>query len=205
MVDLPSGKMKSREGTVVDADDLIAEVVEKATEMTRERGHLEGMNDENKSHLFNIIGLGGLKYYLLKVDPKKRMLFNPEESIELNGNTGPFIQYTHARICSLLAKANYSNQKLSDCELLDEEKEVIKLLTEYPTVVSEAGIELSPAVLANYVYELVKSYNHFYQTVPILIETDENLKTMRLAMSANVAKVIRSAMKLLGVEVPERM
>jgi arginyl-tRNA synthetase len=205
MVDLPSGKMKSREGTVVDADDLIAEVVEKATEMTRERGHLEGMTDENKSHLFNIIGLGGLKYYLLKVDPKKRMLFNPEESIELNGNTGPFIQYTHARICSLLAKANYSNQKLSDCELLDEEKEVIKLLTEYPTVVSEAGIELSPAVLANYVYELVKSYNHFYQTVPILIETDENLKAMRLAMSANVAKVIRSAMKLLGVEVPERM
>jgi arginyl-tRNA synthetase len=205
MVDLPSGKMKSREGTVVDADDLIAEVVEKATEMTRERGHLEGMTDENKSHLFNIIGLGGLKYYLLKVDPKKRMLFNPEESIELNGNTGPFIQYTHARICSLLAKANFSPQNLSDCQLLDEEKEVIKLLTEYPTVVAEAGIALSPAVLANYVYELVKSYNHFYQTVPILIETDENLKAMRLAMSANVAKVIRSSMKLLGVEVPERM
>ncbi len=205
MVDLPSGKMKSREGTVVDADDLIAEVVEKATEMTRERGHLEGMTDENKSHLFNIIGLGGLKYYLLKVDPKKRMLFNPEESIELNGNTGPFIQYTHARICSLLSKANYFQQNLSDCELLDEEKEVIKLLTEYPTVIREAGMALSPAVLANYVYELVKSYNHFYQTVPILIETDENLKAMRLAMSANVAKVIRSSMKLLGVEVPERM
>jgi arginyl-tRNA synthetase len=205
MVDLPSGKMKSREGTVVDADDLIAEVVQKATEMTRERGHLEGMPDENKAHLFNIIGLGGLKYYLLKVDPKKRMLFNPEESIELNGNTGPFIQYTHARICSLLTKANYSNQKLSDCQLLDEEKEVIKLLTEYPTVIAEAGIALSPAVLANYIYELVKSYNHFYQTVPILIETDENLKAMRLAMSSNVAKVIRSAMKLLGVEVPERM
>ncbi|MFN5633983.1 MAG: arginine--tRNA ligase [Flavobacteriia bacterium] len=205
MVDLPSGKMKSREGTVVDADDLIAEVVQKATEMTRERGHLEGMTDANKSHLFNIIGLGGLKYYLLKVDPKKRMLFNPEESIELNGNTGPFIQYTHARICSLLAKANYSPQNLGDCQLLDEEKEVIKLLTEYPLVIDEAGIALSPAVLANYIYELVKSYNHFYQTIPILIETDEKLKNIRLAMSANVAKVIRSSMKLLGVEVPERM
>ncbi len=205
MVDLPSGKMKSREGTVVDADDLIAEVVEKATEMTRERGHLEGMTDAAKEHLFNTIGLGGLKYYLLKVDPKKRMLFNPEESIELNGNTGPFIQYTHARICSLLSKANFSAGTIQECLLNDEEKEVIKLLTEYPSVIAEAGQTLSPAVLANYMYELVKSYNHFYQTVPILIETDENLKRMRLAMSASVAKVIRSSMKLLGVEVPERM
>ena len=205
MVDLPSGKMKSREGTVVDADDLIAEVVEKATAMTRERGHLEGMTDEAKSHLFNTIGLGGLKYYLLKVDPKKRMLFNPEESIELNGNTGPFIQYTHARICSLLSKANYTQGAIASCSLNDEEKEVIKLLTEYPAVIAEAGQTLSPAVLANYSYELVKTYNHFYQTVPILIETDENLKAMRLAMSASVAKVIRSSMKLLGVEVPERM
>jgi arginyl-tRNA synthetase len=205
MVDLPSGKMKSREGTVVDADDLIAEVVEKATAMTRERGHLEGMSDAAKSHLFNTIGLGGLKYYLLKVDPKKRMLFNPEESIELNGNTGPFIQYTHARICSLLSKANYTVGEIESCRLNDEEKEVIKLLTEYPAVIAEAGQTLSPSVLANYSYELVKMYNHFYQTVPILIETDEKLKAMRLAMSASVAKVIRSSMKLLGVEVPDRM
>jgi arginyl-tRNA synthetase len=205
MVDLPSGKMKSREGTVVDADDLIAEVVEKATAMTRERGHLDGMSDAAKAHLFNTIGLGGLKYYLLKVDPKKRMLFNPEESIELNGNTGPFIQYTHARICSLLSKANYTEGAIASCSLNDEEKEVIKLLTEYPAILAEAGQTLSPSVLANYSYELVKTYNHFYQTVPILIETDENLKAMRLAMSASVAKVIRSSMKLLGVEVPERM
>lgn len=205
MVDLPSGKMKSREGTVVDADDLIAEVVEKATEMTRERGHLEGMTDEAKHHLFSMIGLGGLKYYLLKVDPKKRMLFNPEESIELNGNTGPFIQYTHARICSLLSKAKYTAQSIDSCALNDEEKEVIKLLTEYPMIIAEAGQTLSPSVLANYIYELVKSYNHFYQTIPILIEPDVKLKSMRLTMSANVAKVICSSMKLLGVEVPERM
>lgn len=207
MVDLPSGKMKSREGTVVDADDLMQEVIESAAEMTKERGHLDGMSDEERTSLFNLIGMGGLKYYLLKVDPKKRMLFNPEESIELNGNTGPFIQYTHARIKSLLAKSGISLETpiQSSIELLSEEVEIIKLLNEFPSVIEEAATQLSPAVIANYTYELVKTYNHFYQAIPILIEEDEAKKEMRLVLSANVAKVIRLAMRLLGVGVPERM
>jgi arginyl-tRNA synthetase len=207
MVDLPSGKMKSREGTVVDADDLMQEVIESAAEMTKERGHLDGMSEEERTSLFNLIGMGGLKYYLLKVDPKKRMLFNPEESIELNGNTGPFIQYTHARIKSLLAKSGISLETpiQSSIELLSEEVEIIKLLNEFPSVIEEAATQLSPAVIANYTYELVKTYNHFYQAIPILIEEDEAKKEMRLVLSANVAKVIRLAMRLLGVTVPERM
>lgn len=207
MVDLPSGKMKSREGTVVDADDLMQEVIESAAEMTKERGHLDGMSEEERTSLFNLIGMGGLKYYLLKVDPKKRMLFNPEESIELNGNTGPFIQYTHARIKSLLAKSGISLESpiQSSIKLLSEEVEIIKLLNEFPSVIEEAATQLSPAVIANYTYELVKTYNHFYQAIPILIEEDEAKKEMRLVLSANVAKVIRLAMRLLGVAVPERM
>jgi arginyl-tRNA synthetase len=206
MVDLPTGKMKSREGTVVDADDLMGDVVESAAEMTRERGHLEGMSEAEKSRLFNLIGMGGLKYYLLKVDPKKRMMFNPEESIELNGNTGPFIQYAHARIKSLLAKSGISDITATSCKTLQaEEKEIIKLLSEFPSVVEEAALGQSPAVIANYTYELVKTYNHFYQAVPILIEKDEEVKRLRLLLSANVAKVIKQSMTLLGVEVPERM
>jgi arginyl-tRNA synthetase len=165
MVDLPSGKMKSREGTVVDADDLMDEVIGKAAEMTRERGHLEGMSEQEKEALFRTIGMGGLKYYLLKVDPKKRMLFNPEESIELNGNTGPFIQYAHARIRSLISKAGEIPESTKASELLPEEKEIIQLLTEYPEAVKEAGKELSPAVIANFSYELVKAYNHFYLSI----------------------------------------
>lgn len=206
MVDLPTGKMKSREGTVVDADDLMAEVVESAAEMTRERGHLEGMSESDKEHLFELIGMGGLKYYLLKVDPKKRMMFNPEESIELNGNTGPFIQYAHARIKSLLSKSGIEELNSSKCSSIHaEEKEIIKLLTEFPVIIEEAAQEQSPAVIANYTYELVKAYNHFYQAVPILIETDTEVKQLRLMLSANVAKVIKLAMRLLGIEVPERM
>ena len=204
MVDLPSGKMKSREGTVVDADDLMDDVVASAKAMTQERGHLDGMTEAEKEKLFRQIGMGGLKYYLLKVDPKKRMLFNPEESIELNGNTGPFIQYAHARIQSLLAKAG----TISDFEATKinaEEKEIIKLLTQFPAVVEQAGKELSPALVANYTYELVKTFNHFYQTVPILIEEDAAIKNMRLILSQNVGKVIAQAMRLLGVEVPNRM
>ena len=206
MVDLPTGKMKSREGTVVDADDLMAEVVESAAEMTRERGHLEGMSEGDKGHLFELIGMGGLKYYLLKVDPKKRMMFNPEESIELNGNTGPFIQYAHARIKSLLAKSGITELNSSKCTLLQaEEKEIIKLLTEFPNVIKEAANEQSPALVANYTYELVKTYNHFYQAVSILIEPDTDVKQLRLLLSTNVAKVIKLSMRLLGIEVPERM
>jgi arginyl-tRNA synthetase len=206
MVDLPTGKMKSREGTVVDADDLMADVVAAATEMTQERGHLDGMSDDEKNKLFNLIGMGGLKYYLLKVDPKKRMMFNPEESIELNGNTGPFIQYAHARIKSLLTKSgSAANSTVSASVLQEVEKDIIKLLVEFPSVIAEAGRDQSPAVIANFTFEMVKAYNHFYQSVPILIEQDENLKEMRLVLSANVAKVIDLAMGLLGIQVPERM
>jgi arginyl-tRNA synthetase len=205
MVDLPSGRMKSREGTVVDADDLMEEVIESATKMTRERGHLEGMNEVEMHELFRVIGMGGLKYYLLKVDPKKRMLFNPEESIELNGNTGPFIQYAHARICSLISKAGVIPSIAPIVELLPEEREIVQLLTQYPGVVKEAGKNLSPALVANYTYELVKAYNHFYQSVYILNEPNRALREFRLIMSASVAKVIRSSMHLLGISVPERM
>ena len=204
MVDLPSGKMKSREGTVVDADDLMAEVVQSAKEMTQERGYLEGMTEVDKEDLFQLIGMGGLKYYLLKVDPKKRMMFDPAESIELNGNTGPFIQYAHARIKSLLARGG-ETKTLNAKELATAEKEVIKLLVEYPSIIQEAGRELSPAVICNYIFELVKLYNQFYQNIPILIEKNEELKNMRLVLSKNIAKVIVSSMCLLGVRVPERM
>ena len=204
MVDLPSGKMKSREGTVVDADDLMEEVIASAKEMTSERGHLEGMTVDEKENLFRQIGMGGLKYYLLKVDPKKRMMFNPEESIELNGNTGPFLQYAHARIQSLLIKAgqigSYDNAVLGA-----EEKEVIKLISQYPAVIQEAGDNFSPAVLANYLFELVKVYNHFYQAVPVLIEKNLEVKNLRLILSKNVADIIARSLKLLGIESPNKM
>lgn len=208
MVELPKGmgRMKSREGTVVDADDLMEDIVYSAKEMTmaQERGHIDGMSDLEKSELFNTIGMGGLKYFLLKVDPKKRIIFNPEESIELNGNTGPFIQYTHARIKSLLRKAGDLNE-LKSVSILPEEKEIMKHLAEFSSVVSEAGKNHSPALIANYTYDLVKLYNHFYQAIPILIEEDADLKNMRLILSKNVAKVIYLGMRLLGVKVPERM
>ena len=204
MVDLPSGKMKSREGTVVDADDLMAEVVQSAKEMTSERGHLEGMSNEQKELLFKQIGMGGLKYYLLKVDPKKRMMFNPEESIELTGNTGPFIQYAHARINSLLAKAGEISE-YSTALLGFEEKELIKVLSQYPVVVKEAGISFSPALIANYCYELVKAFNHFYQSVPMLIEEDKPVRDLRLVISRNVSKVIVDSLSLLGIESPQKM
>ncbi|MBK8925682.1 MAG: arginine--tRNA ligase [Crocinitomicaceae bacterium] len=205
MVDLPSGKMKSREGTVVDADDLMQEVIDKAREITCERGHIEGMSDDEKQHLYRIIGLGGLKYYLLKVDPKKRMLFDPAESVDLNGNTGPFIQYAHARIASLLRKTDHIEMPSSLSEMHSAEKELIKQLIQYPDVVSEAGTTFSPALIANYAYDLVKLYNHFYQSVSIFKEEDEAKKQFRLVLSQQVAGVIKSAMSLLGIEVPERM
>ncbi len=205
MVDLPSGKMKSREGTVVDADDLMAEIVSKATDSTKERGHLEGMTDQEKQQLFEMIGMGGLKYYLLKVDPKKRMMFNPEESIDLVGNTGPFIQYAHARIQSLLLKAGDKTGFSSQTTLGVEEEELIQLLTEYPSVIDQAARELAPSLIANYSYELVKSFNSFYQNVPILIETNEEVKMMRLILIENIGKVIKSSMALLGIAVPNKM
>ena len=206
MVDLPSGKMKSREGTIVDADELMEEVIEKATEITKERGHLEGMSENLRGELYAQIGMGGLKYYLLKVDPKKRMLFNPEESVDLTGNTGPFIQYAHARICSLLKKGKLENYELKNSfQLQAEEKELVKCLALYPTIIKDAAANYSPALLANYLYELVKQFSHFYQTIPILIEANEDAKVGRLLLCANVAKVIRSGLALLGIEAPEKM
>lgn len=206
MVDLPSGKMKSREGTVVDADDLMDEVIEKATNLTKERGHLDGMSNSDRTLLYQQIGLSGLKYYLLKVDPKKRMLFNPDESVDLTGNTGPFIQYAHARICSLLKKgAVNKSSTLLQFQLQYEEKELVKCLALYPSIINEAAENYSPALLANYLYELVKQYGHFYQTIPILIEQNPNAKQGRLILSLNVSKVIKSGLKLLGISAPEKM
>ncbi|MDG1841728.1 MAG: arginine--tRNA ligase [Crocinitomicaceae bacterium] len=205
MVDLPTGKMKSREGTVVDADDLMNEVINKAAETTKERGHLDSMTKLDKEDLFKTIGLGGLKYYLLKVDPKKRMMFNPDESIELTGNTGPFIQYTYARILSLINKGKFEFQAVHSEPILSEEKEVIKHLIEFPNVISESAKNLSPAIIANYLYELVKLYNHFYQSIPILKEKNEDKKSFRLAMSSSVANAIENGLKLLGIKAPEKM
>ena len=206
MVELPKGmgRMKSREGTVVDADDLMAGIVNSAKEMTQERGHLDGMSGDDKDALYNLIGMGGLKYYLLKVDPKKKLVFNPEESIELNGNTGPFIQYTHARIKSLLTKAENIGA-VPSVNLKLEETEIVKHLSQFPSVISDAGKNYSPALIANYTYDLVKLYNSFYQSVSIFKEEDEDLKMMRLILSRNVSKVIYLAMRLLGVDVPEKM
>ncbi|MCG8575870.1 MAG: arginine--tRNA ligase [Flavobacteriales bacterium] len=205
MVDLPTGKMKSREGTVVDADDLMQEVIDKAKEMTQERGHIEGMDEAEKEALYRMIGLGGLKYYLLKVDPKKRMMFNPEESVDLNGNTGPFIQYAHARICSLLRKADQLQGIDSSLDLHVSEKELIKQLADFPEITAEAAKEYSPALIANYTYDLVKMYNSFYQSVSIFKEENEAIKQMRLHLSQMVGRVIKTGMQLLGIEVPERM
>ena len=204
MVDLPSGKMKSREGTVVDADDLMDEVITSAKEMTSERGHLEGMSNDEKENLFRQIGMGGLKYYLLKVDPKKRMMFNPEESIELNGNTGPFLQYAHARIQSLLVKAGEVGE-FQDALLGAEEKEIIKLLSQYPSVIKEAGDHYSPALIANYLFELVKAFNHFYQAVPVLIEKNPDVKNLRLVLCKSVADIVKRSLLLLGIESPNKM
>ena len=207
MIELPDGKMKSREGTVVDADDLMAEIINDAKLMTQERGHLDGLSNAEKDELYAQIGLGGLKYYLLKVDAKKGMVFNPAESIDLNGNTAPFIQYAHARIQSLLRKAKELNYSTSytNAELNEEEITLIKLLKDFPTIIKEAGENISPATLSNYIYELVKTFNHFYQNVPILREEDKNKLAMRLVLSQSVANVIASGMKLLGIGVPNKM
>lgn len=206
MVELPKGmgRMKSREGTVVDADDLMEEVIDTAREMTQERGHIEGMTEEEKEFLFKTIGMGGLKYYLLKVDPKKKIVFNPMESIELNGNTGPFIQYSHARIQSLLKKSDI-HEEIGTVQLAPEEKEILKHLALFPSVIGEAADNYSPALVANYLYDLVKLYNTFYQSIYILNEEDADLRNMRLILSRNVGKVIRLGMGVLGIQVPDKM
>ena len=209
MVELPEGKMKSREGTVVDADDLVDEMVGTATEISKELGKLDGLTEEEISSICEMIGLGGLKYFILKVDPRKNMTFNPKESIDFNGNTGSFIQYTHARICSVLRKAAEQGIALAelnkDIELKEKEVSLIQALAAFPAVVAQAGKEYSPSLIANYTYELVKEYNQFYHDFSILKEENADLKNMRLVLSANVAKVIKTAMSLLGIKVPEKM
>ena len=206
MVDLPSGKMKSREGTVVDADDLMEDITQTAKELAESLGKLEGYSDTEKAKLYSIIGLGALKYYILKVDPKKRILFNPEESVDFAGNTGPFIQYTYARIQSILRKADFDiKQSLSLLELHPKEKELIKQLELYPEIIQNAANNHSPALIANYTYDLVKEYNSFYQTVSILGEEETTKKVFRVQLSKKVADTIQSSFRLLGIDVPERM
>jgi arginyl-tRNA synthetase len=206
MVELPSGKMKSREGTVVDADDLMEEMTTTAATISQELGKLDGYTNEEKQKLYKIIGLGALKYFMLKVDPKKSMLFNPEESVDFAGNTGPFIQYTYARIQSILRKANFDfSTSISNIVLHPKEKELLKNLANYPVLIEQAANQHSPALVANYTYELVKEYNSFYQAVPILPEVDLTLKNFRVQLSQKVGETIQSAFALLGIEVPERM
>ncbi|WP_292010848.1 arginine--tRNA ligase [Chryseobacterium sp.] len=205
MVELPEGKMKSREGTVVDADDLMQEMYETAKAKAQELGKLENLSEEDREASYETVGLGALKYFMLKVDPKKKMLFNPAESIDFNGNTGPFIQYTYARIHSLLTKANYTQKETADVELNEFEKELIIQLTNYKAIVEKAAETLSPALLANYVYDLVKSYNSFYQNNPILNQENENIKQFRLNLSDLTAKTIKKSLELLGIGTVNRM
>lgn len=205
MVELPHGKMKSREGTVVDADDLMDEMISTAKEKAMELGKLENLSEEEKEKSYEIVGLGALKYFMLKVDPKKKMLFNPAESIDFNGNTGPFIQYTYARIQSLLEKGGDYTTAPVKVELNDTEKELIVALSNYKQVIDKAAENLSPAVVANYVYEVVKTYNSFYQNNVILKNEDENVKNFRLQLSDSTAKVIKKSLALLGIGVVNRM
>ena len=209
MVELPEGKMKSREGTVVDADDLVADMISTAREMSQELGKLDGCSSEEADAICSMVGLGALKYFILKVDPKKTMLFDPRESIDFNGNTGPFIQYTHARICSVLRKAAEQNiafeGKATACEMLPEEVELVKILCDYPTTVAAAGENFAPSIIAAYTYDLCKAFNGYYHDHSILREENEEVKKMRLALAQQVARVIARSMRLLGIDVPERM
>ncbi len=211
MVELPEGKMKSREGTVVDADDLMEEMITTAESTTRELGKVNDFSDEEATDLFRTIGLGALKYFILKVDPKKNMLFDPVESIDFNGNTGPFIQYTYARIRSLRSRAGEAGYHLAGTAVDENltinarEKEVMRVIAQFPLVVKQAGLEMSPALIANYVYELAREYNQFYQEVPVLKEPDTSKIYLRLAISEMAGNIIKSSMSLLGIEVPDRM
>lgn len=209
MVELPSGKMKSREGTVVDADDLIDEMIQVARDMSVELGKLESLSKTEAENTFRMIAMGALKYYILKVDPRKNMMFNPTESIDFNGNTGPFIQYTYARIKSVLRKAKDNNISLNKNIRLNslsiKEKDLLKRITLFPEVVKEAGDNYSPAIIANYCYELVKEFNQFYHEYSILSEPDEDMRNFRLVLSATVAEIVNKGMNLLGIEMPERM
>ncbi len=206
MVDLPSGKMKSREGTVVDADDLMQDMMLTAKEISDEHGKIDGFDEDQKFELYNMIGLGALKYFILKVDPKKRIVFDPKESVDFQGNTGPFIQYTHARIQSILRQfEGDSTQKIKDYTLDDKERDLVKILDQFPDVVQQAAAQYSPAVIANFTYDLVKTFNSFYQNLSILGADTELQKLFRVKLSACTARVIKTSFGLLGIEVPERM
>ena len=208
MVELPEGKMKSREGTVVDADDLMDDMVDTARQVSAELGKLDGLSESEIESITEMVGLGALKYFLLKVDPRKNITFNPKESIDFNGNTGPFIQYTYARICSVLRKAKEENMVVEDYnEVVPEEREIalIQSLADFPAVVKNAGETYSPALIANYVYELVKLYNQFYHDCSILKEENTAVRSLRLTLSSVTARVIKTGMGLLGIKVPERM
>lgn len=207
MVELPEGKMKSREGTVVDADDLITSMENDAREMAAEKGLIENMSKEEQDHLAHIVGMAALKYFILKVDPKKKMLFNPKESIDLQGNTGPFIQYTHARIRSIWRKSECKTvpEFTAPVQIHAKEKELIKLLAQFPAIIQEAAREYSPAVVANYTYEVAKTFNQFYDACDVLKEADANMKNFRIALCVTVARTISEGMRLIGVEVPEKM
>ncbi len=207
MVELPEGKMKSREGTVVDADDLMDAMVETARETSMELGKLEDMSSAEQQELFNMLGMGALKYFILKVDPKKTMLFDPKESIDFNGNTGPFVQYTYARISSLLRKAGEAGYalKLTGASLLDKEIRLVKLMCTFPQVVAGAGNDCSPAQIANYAFELAKEFNQYYHEVSVLHEENEDVRSQRLVLVAQVAKLLYRAMNILGIELPARM
>jgi arginyl-tRNA synthetase len=210
MVELPEGKMKSREGTVVDADDLLDEMTETARTMAAELGKLDTLEEDEKKETYTIIGLGALKYYMLKVDPSKNMTFNPKESIDFNGNTGPFIQYTHARICSIFRKAeemgiDNTGNIPDDLTTSEKEKSILKLLHEFPSVIAESAKNYSPAIIANFIFELAKEYNQFYHDYPILKEESEELRNFRLQLSELTVSIIKRAMGLLGIEVPDRM
>ena len=210
MVELPNGKMKSREGTVVDADDLVATMIEDARKTSDELGKFDDMTEEEKQEIARVVGLGALKYFILKVDARKNMLFNPEESIDFNGNTGPFIQYTYARIRSIMRKAEAQGITIpaalaDDAPLNEKETDLIQKLNDFGAAVAQAGIDYSPSGIANYCYELTKQFNQFYHDYSILNAEDDTQKTVRLVLAANVAKVIKNGMELLGIEVPERM
>jgi arginyl-tRNA synthetase len=214
MVELPNGKMKSREGTVVDADDLIATMIQDARQMSADKvNKLEGITEDEAQEIARIVGMGALKYFILKVDARKNMLFNPEESIDFNGNTGPFIQYTYARIRSILRKAGEASpvpskgrvELAKDTELSDKEISLIQHLQGFQAAVKQAGADYNPSCIANYCYELVKEYNQFYHDFSVLREEDEKKRLFRIALSAAVSQVIKNGMGLLGIEVPERM
>jgi len=209
MVELPEGKMKSREGTVVDADDLIEEMIRTARETANELGKTAGYSEEETEEIARLVGLGALKYFILKVDPKKNMVFNPRESIDFNGNTGPFLQYTYARIQSVLRRSgiDFSSQEPVSLKtpINEKEEELIQRLSEFPAIVEEAAAGFSPAIVANYLYDLVKEYNQFYHDYSILREENSELQRFRLLLSCQTGKVIETGLKLLGIEAPQRM